>query len=91
MNRSIISQQQSKRFYEKRVEVGKESNVTLARQNVIYDQLQLEYAGMNRMFEITKLRMQNLIGDQLNSLEIDVPNISEIQLPELPKVFLQSL
>ena len=87
LNRSIISQQQSKRFYEKRVEVGKESNVTLARQNVIYDQLQLEYANMNRMFEITKLRMQNLIGDQLNSLDVDIPNISEIQLPELPKVF----
>lgn len=87
LKRSIDSHQKSINFYEKKVEVGEENNVTLSRQKVAFDQLLLDEASLLRRYEITKLRLHYLTSNQLNS---DIPKIiklSEIKLPTLPKVF----
>ena len=87
LKRSIDSHQKSINFYEKKVQVGEENNVTLSRQKVAFDQLLLDEASLLRRYEITKLRLHYLTSNQLNS---DIPKIiklSEIKLPTLPKVF----
>ena len=87
LKRSIESHQKSINFYEKKVQVGEENNVTLSRQKVAFDQLLLDEASLLRRYEITKLRLHYLTSNQLNS---DIPKIiklSEIKLPKLPKVF----
>ena len=87
LKRSLDSQQKSIDFYEKKVRVGEEDNVTLSRQNVANDQLLFEQASLRRRFEITKLRLRYLTSSHLNLDIPEIKKISEFKLPALPKVF----
>ena len=87
LNKLIESQRKSTQFYKLRVDVGEEDNSTLAKQSLAYQRLLIKQARLQRLLEMTKLRLQYLVGDSLDTTLPATQNISKIRLPQLPKVF----
>ena len=84
---AISSQRKTLALYKSKVDVGGEENATLVRQDLAYSELLIEQAKRMRIYEVNKVKLQSLTGSPLDTSLPELPNISQIKLPLIPKVF----
>ena len=84
---AIASQEKTLEFYRQRLNAGLDDNVTFMRQSVVLDQLKLERAKELREQEVFKIKINSLTGKPIKEQLPEIPILSEIDLPELPKIF----
>ena len=84
---AIASQEKTLEFYQQRLNAGLDDNVTFMRQSVVLDQLKLERAKVLREQEVSKIKINSLTGKPIKEQLPEIPMLSEIDLPELPKIF----
>ena len=84
---AISSQEKTLGFYQQRLDAGLDDNITYMRQSVVLDQLNLERARVFREREVSKIKLSSLIGNPLEEALPKIPVLSQIELPELPKIF----
>ena len=84
---AIASQEKTLDFYQQRLNAGLDDNVTFMRQSVVLDQLKLERAKVLREQEVSKIKINSLTGKPIKEQLPEIPMLSEIDLPELPKIF----
>ena len=84
---AIASQEKTLEFYQRRLNAGLDDNITYMRQSVVLDQLKLERAKVLREQEVSKIKINSLTGKPIEEQLPEIPILSEIDLPELPKIF----
>ena len=84
---AIASQEKTLEFYRQRLNAGLDDNVTFMRQSVILNQFKLERAKVLREQEVAKIKINSLTGKPIKEQLPEIPILSEIDLPELPKIF----
>tara|TARA_B100001248_G_scaffold262566_1_gene259462 strand:- start:1880 stop:3250 length:1371 start_codon:yes stop_codon:yes gene_type:complete len=84
---AIASQEKTLEFYRQRLNAGLDDNVTFMRQSVVLNQFKLERAKVLREQEVAKIKINSLTGKPIKEQLPEIPILSEIDLPELPKIF----
>ena len=84
---AISSQEKTLEFYQQRLNAGLDDNVTFMRQSVVLDQLKLERAKVLREQEVSKIKINSFDWKTNKRTLPEIPMLSQIDLPELPKIF----
>ena len=87
LGKLIAIQEKKLQVYQPMVDVGREENSTLLRENLALNESLQQQAKLLRKFEVNKIRMQSLIGTPLQDSLPSIPSITQIETPRLPEVF----
>ena len=87
LGKLITIQEKKLQVYQPMVDVGREENSTLLRENLLLNEALQQQAKLLRQFEVNKIRMQSLIGTPLQDTLPSIPSITQIEIPRLPEVF----
>jgi multidrug efflux system outer membrane protein len=87
LGKLIETQEKKLQVYQPMVDVGREENSTIIRENLALNESLQQQAKLLRKFEVNKIRIQSLIGTPIQDTLPNIPSITQIKIPQLPEVF----
>lgn len=87
LSKLIAIQEKKLQIYQTMVDVGREENSTILRENLALNESLQQQAKHLRQYEVNKIRIQSLIGTSLQDSLPSIPSFTQMKIPRLPKVF----